>query len=381
MVSQLFSPLSLRGVTFPNRVVIAPMTQFSAEDGVVGDWHLVHLGQYAASGAALVLTESCYVAPDGRHTPKCMSLYTDEQEKAIGRIAGFLTAHGNGFFGVQLCHAGRKASAKHPWEGGGTRSIQEGGYPTVGPSAVPLSPTWPAPHALETGEIQTLVDDYAAAAQRASNLGADVIELHGAHGYLLHQFMSPISNHRTDRYGGDIANRIRFPMEVFEAVRGIFPTDRPIGMRLSATDWVPGGWDLESTIRISRELAALGCDYVHISSGGLSPDQEIVDGPGYQVGFAAEVKRAVDIAVIAVGQISDPRQAETILRAGQADMIGLARPVMFNPRWVWQAALDLGEETFYPRQYIRGHPSRWGARGAAIVGNHTYENRPRGGKS
>ncbi len=278
MASHLFAPLTLRSISLPNRVVIAPMTQFSAVDGVVGDWHFVHLGQFAASGAALVLTESCYVAPDGRHTPKCMSLYTDEQEHAIGRIAGFLHSHGNGRFGVQLCHAGRKASAKHPWEGGGSRRADEGGYPTVGPSSVPLAPSWPAPRALEVAEIQSVEEAFAAAARRAADLGADVIEIHGAHGYLLHQFMSPISNRRADRYGGDIANRIRFPLEVFEAVRAVFPPERPVGMRLSATDWVPGGWDVQSTVHLARELEALGCDYVHISSGGLSPDSGLSTG-------------------------------------------------------------------------------------------------------
>ncbi|MGI9520688.1 MAG: NADH:flavin oxidoreductase/NADH oxidase [Hyphomicrobiaceae bacterium] len=376
MASKLFRPIELRGLTMPNRIVVAPMTQFSADDGVAGDWHFVHLGQFALSGAGLILTESCYVEPTSRNAPSCLSLYTDEQERAVSRVAGFINEFGNGAFGVQLCHAGRKASAKTPHEGGGPKPPSEGGYQAVAPSEVPISPAWPTPRALTVRDIQDIVTKFSASADRVARSGASVIELHGAHGYLLHQFMSPISNHRTDQYGGSLENRMRFPLEVFEAVRRVFPSDKPIGMRLSATDWVDGGWDVKSTVAISSELRALGCDYVHISSGGLSPDQEIVDGPGYQTGFAAEVKRVVDIPVITVGQISEPRQAETILQTGQADMVALARPMLFNPRWTWHAALELGEETFYPHQYRRGHPSRWGSRGANIVGNYAFENQP-----
>lgn len=377
MASFLFRPIELRGIVLPNRIVVAPMTQFSTDDGVAGDWHFVHLGQFALSGAALILTESCYVEPHSRNAPSCLSLYSDDQEAAIGRVAGFINEFGNGAFGVQLCHAGRKASAKTPQEGGGPRPLSEGGYQAVAPSAVPVSPAWPTPRALQVSEIQDLVDTFAASAQRVARTGASVIELHGAHGYLLHQFMSPISNQRGDRYGGNLENRMRFPLEVFEAVRAVFPADQPIGMRLSATDWVPGGWDVESTVQLVKELKALGCDYAHISSGGLSPDQKIVEGPGYQTGFASAVKRQVDITVITVGQISEPIQAETILQTGQADMVALARPMLFNPRWTWRAAQELGEETFYPHQYVRGHPSRWGSRGANIVGNHPFEKQPR----
>lgn len=376
MTSHLFRSIELRGITLPNRIVVAPMTQFSANEGVAGNWHLVHLGQFALSGPGLILTESCYVAPEARNAPSCLSIYSDAQEQAIEGIASFISSFGNGAFGVQLCHAGRKASAKTPTEGGGPRPVAEGGYQAVAPSDVAISPSWPVPRALSIGEIGEVVESFAAAARRAARAGLNMIELHGAHGYLLHQFMSPISNRRSDRYGGSLENRLRFPLEVFEAVRAVFPPDRPIGMRLSATDWVAGGWDVESTVCLARELQHLGCDYVHISSGGLSPDQEIVDGPGYQTGFAAEVKRHVDIAVITVGQISEPMQAETILQTRQADMVALARPMLFNPRWVWSAAQELGEETFYPSQYVRGHPSRWGSRGANIVGNYSFENQP-----
>jgi len=375
MTSRLFAPIELRGIVVPNRIVVAPMTQFSAPDGVAGDWHFVHLGQYALSGAGLILTESCYVAAEARNATSCLSIYSDEQEKAIGRIAGFIAEFGNGAFGVQLCHAGRKASARAPWEGGGPRPVSDGGYRAVAPSAVPIDEDWPAPHALEMGEIGALVARFAAAAERAHRAGASLIELHGAHGYLLHQFMSPLSNRRTDRYGGSLENRIRFPLEVFEAVRSAFPADRPVGMRVSATDWVAGGWDIDGTVRLAKELDALGCDYMHVSSGGLAPAQQIPVGPGYQVELAAAVKRQVGMPVIAVGQISEPLQAETILRSGQADMVALARAMLFNPRWVWHAAHELGEETFYPQPYLRGHPSKWGHRGMPIAGNYSFGNR------
>lgn len=377
MASCLFQPIELRGLTLPNRIFVAPMTQFSAPAGVAGDWHFVHLGQFALSGVALILTESCYVAAAARNATSCLSIYSDEQERAIGRVAGFIRANGNGAFGVQLCHAGRKASARAPWEGGGPRPVADGGYQAVAPSAIPISNSWPTPRPLSTEDVQDVVGLFAAAAARADRAGADLIELHGAHGYLLHQFMSPLANQRNDRYGGALENRMRMPLEVFEAVRAAFPADKPIGMRLSATDWAVGGWDVADTIRLCRELEALGCDYVHISSGGLAPDQQIVAGPGYQVGFASAVKAAVRIPVVAVGQISEPLQAESILRSGQADMVALARAMLFDPHWVWRAAHELGEETFYPQQYLRGHPSKWGGKGMPVLGNFSFENQPK----
>lgn len=377
MAALLFQPLPLRGLTLPNRIVVAPMTQFSADDGVGGEWHQVHLGQYALSGAALILTESCYVAAEARNATSCLSIYRDDQEAAIGRIARFIHEFGNGAFGVQLCHAGRKASARAPWDGGGPKPISAGGYQAVAPSATPISNSWPTPRALETAEVQDIVAMFAAGARRAADAGADLIEIHGAHGYLLHQFMSPLANQRTDRYGGAYENRIRLALETFEAVRAAFPADKPVGMRLSATDWSAGGWDVPDTVRLCQALEALGCDYVHISSGGLAADQQITAGPGYQVAFAAAVKAAVRIPVIAVGQISEPLQAESILRSGQADMVALARAMLFNPRWPWQAAYELGEDTFYPKQYLRGHPSKWGTKGMPIAGNFSFENQPK----
>ncbi len=369
MAAKLFEPIELRGLRLPNRIVVAPMTQFSAADGVAGDWHLMHLGQYAVSGAALVLTESTYVAADARNAPSCLSLYSDEQEAALARIARFFTTHSDGHFGVQLCHAGRKASAREPWKGGGPLPVEEGGYEAVAPSAVPLSDKWPPPRPLSADAVCEVVQGFVDAALRASRAGARAIELHGAHGYLIHQFLSPLTNRRNDEYGGSLANRMRFALEVFEAVRAVWPAELPIGMRVSATDWVAGGWSVEETVELARALAALGCDYIHVSSGGLSPAQRIAVGPGYQTPFAEAVKAAVDMPVIAVGQISEPRQAETILLDGQADMVAMARPMLFNPRWVWHAAQELGETLAYPRQYERGHPDRWGASGINAPGN------------
>ena len=369
MAAKLFEPIDLRGLRLPNRIVVAPMTQFSADEGVAGDWHLMHLGQYAVSGAALVLTESTYVAAGARNARSCLSLYTDEQEEAVARIARFFDAHSDGFFGVQLCHAGRKASAREPWKGGGPLPVSEGGYEAVAPSAVPLSEKWPAPTPLSADAVADVIQCFVEAAKRAERAGAKVIELHGAHGYLIHQFLSPLTNRRNDEFGGSLANRMRFAIDVFDAVRAEWPTDLPIGMRVSATDWVDGGWSVEETVELARALDARGCDYIHVSSGGLSPAQQITVGPGYQTGFAEAVKEAVDMPVIAVGQISDPRQAETILSSGQADMIALARPMLFNPRWAWHAAHELGEPMVYPRQYERGHPDRWGASGINAPGN------------
>lgn len=365
----LFAPLALRGLTLPNRIVVEPMTQFSTKDGTAGDWHLMHLGQYAVSGAGLVLTESTYVAPDARNTPMCLSLYTDEQEQAITRIKRFFDAYGTARFGVQLCHAGRRASAREPWLGGGPRAPADGGHETWAPSPIPISSRWPAPRPLDNAQMHRIRDAFVAASRRAWQAGADVIELHCAHGYLMHQFLSPLSNQRTDRYGGNLENRMRFPLEVFAALRAASPDDKPVGVRVSATDWVAGGWDLAQTITFAKALQALGCDFIDVSSGGLSTEQRIVVGPGYQTPFAAAIKAAVRMKVIAVGLITDPHQAEAILRDGHADMIGLARAVMYDPRWPWHAAHALGAAMDYPRQYERAHPSRAGAAGINAPGN------------
>ncbi len=369
MAIRLFQPIELRGLRLQNRIVVPSMTQFSADDGVAGDWHLMHLGQFAASGAALVNTESTYVEPRARNAPTCLSLYTDEQAQAIARIVDFFKQHGSTRFGIQLCHGGRKASSKEHWRGGGPLALDEGGYEAVAPSPVPIKPDWPVPKALDPGGIRAIVDKFVEAARRADRTGADLIEIHAAHGYLLHQFLSPITNRRGDAYGGPLENRMRLVLEVFEAVRAAWPDNKPVGIRVSATDWAAGGWTVEETVQLARCLEGLGCDYIHVSSGGLTPEQIIEVGPGYQTGFAAAVKAAVKMPVITVGQITEPRQAESILRTGLADLVGVARMMLFNPRWPWVAAHELGCEVPYPRQYERAHPSRWSMSGVASPGN------------
>jgi NADPH2 dehydrogenase len=361
MAARLFEPLDLRNLRLANRILVEPMTQFSAEDGVAGDWHLMHLGQFAVSGAGMVLSESCYVGADARNHPSCLSLYTDAQQEAVARICRFFAAHGDAAFGVQLCHGGRKASSRPHWEGGGKLEREAGGYEAVAPSAVPIRPDWEAPRALAITEIQAIIGQFADAARRAARAGCRVLQVHGAHGYLIHQFLSPVTNRRTDRYGGSLDNRMRFGLEVFEAVRAAWPAEMPLGYRISATDWVAGGLTGEESVDFARHLDAMGCDFIDVSTGGLAPEQRIETGPGYQVPFAAAVKQAVRMKVAAVGQITEPVQAETILRSGQADLIGLARMMLFNPRWPWTAALELGADLPYPKQYDRAHPSRWAA--------------------
>jgi 2,4-dienoyl-CoA reductase-like NADH-dependent reductase (Old Yellow Enzyme family) len=369
MAVRLFEPLTLRGTVLQNRIVVEPMTQFSAKAGVAGDWHLMHLGQFAVSGAALVFTESTYVTAEARNAPESLSIYTDEQEAAIARIISFFHTHSSTKFGVQLCHGGRKASSRPHWVGGGPLPIEEGGYEAVAPSPVPIKEGWPVPRPLALQEIPAIVGMFRSAASRAERAGADILEIHGAHGYLIHQFLSPITNRRNDAYGGSAENRMRFGLEVFEAVRAVWPQDKPLGIRVSATDWAAGGWTVEDTIAFACRLDAMGCDFMDVSSGGLTGEQRIETGPGYQTGFAAAIKARVGMRIITVGQISNPHQAESILRTGQADLIGLARPILYNPRWPWMAAEELGAKAFYPPQYQRAQPTMWRLPGAGAPGN------------
>ncbi len=359
----------MRGLTLANRIVVEPMTQFSADEGVAGDWHIMHLGQFAVSGAALVLTESCYVEAIARNNPSSLALYTDEQEVAIGRINEFFHHHGNAAFGVQLCHGGRKASSRPHWDGGGKLNFDQGGYEAVAPSPIAIRDGWPVPRELKISEIQDIISMFRNSALRAERAGLDLIELHFAHGYLVHEFLSPKTNRRHDLYGGSLDNRLRLATEIFEAVRDVWPDDRPLGVRVSATDWVDGGWDVDDTIVLAKRLDSLGCDFIDVSSGGLMPDQKIITGPGYQTRFAAAVKANVEMKVITVGQITEPRQAEEILRTNQADLIGVARIMLFNPHWPWKAAFELGADVWYPKQYERAHPDRWGHPGASAPGN------------
>jgi 2,4-dienoyl-CoA reductase-like NADH-dependent reductase (Old Yellow Enzyme family) len=317
----------------------------------------------------MLLTESTYVDAEARNAPLCLSLHNDAQEAAIGKIAGFFHDHGTARFGCQLCHGGRKASSRLPWDGGGPMPIKDGGYQAVAPSALAVRNHWPVPKALEVSEIKSIIDQFARSAERAMRADLDVIELHGAHGYLIHSFLSPFTNRRTDDYGGSLRNRMRFGLEIFDAVRSVWPEDKPIGFRVSATDWIDGGLSVADTVSFAKQLDALGCDFIDVSSGGLDPLQQIETGPGYQTAFAAAVKAAVKMKVVAVGQITSPQQAESILRTGLADLIGLARIMLYNPRWPWYAAHELGVDIDYPHQYERANPKRWSTSAVSSPGN------------
>lgn len=356
MPSTLFSPISLRGVTAQNRVTVAPMCQYQAIDGVPNDWHLVHLGQFAQSGPGLIFTEATGVAPEGRITPGCTGIYDDASEAAWARIVGFVKSVGDAAVGIQLSHAGRKGSTVAPWEGGGLIE-GDGAWVTDAPSAVPYLDGWPAPRALDGDGLARVKGAFVDAAQRAARAGFDVIQLHAAHGYLLHQFLSPITNVREDAYGGSAKARMRFPLEVFEAVRTAFPSDKSVMVRLSATDWIEGGWDVDQSVAFCAALREAGCDMVDVSSGGLDQRQKITTGPGYQVAFGDRIRREAGIPVMTVGQITDPIQAETILATGQADMVALARSMLWDPRWTWRAAVALGEELSLPAPYARCNPA------------------------
>lgn len=357
MDSVLFSPFRLRGLTLRNRVIVAPMCQYSAIDGTASDWHLMHMGQFAVSGSGLFITEATAVSPEGRISDRCLGLYSDDNERALARVVAFCKEWGNTPIGIQLAHAGRKASSSAPGTGLPPGPLGPSGWPTVAPSSVPFAAGWPAPQALDAAGLDRIRQAFVEAARRAARVGLDLIELHAAHGYLLHQFLSPISNRRTDAYGGSLDNRMRFPLEVFEAVRAVWPADRPLGVRVSATDWVDGGWTVDETVALARTLKARDCDFIHVSSGGTSMEATIPGGPGYQVPFAARIRRESGLAVIAVGLIAEARQAETIVRTEQADLVALARAMLFDPHWTWRAAAELGAEATYPYQYARAHPS------------------------
>ncbi|MHB8178390.1 MAG: NADH:flavin oxidoreductase/NADH oxidase [Vulcanimicrobiaceae bacterium] len=354
MSPTLFSPISLRSVTFDNRIVVSPMCQYSAHAGSAGDWHVVNLGHLALGGPGLVFFEATHVSAEGRITPNCLGLYNDENEIAIARVVRFLRDYTPVKIGIQLAHAGRKGATLPPWEGGGPVGDART-WQTVAPSALPYDDTWRTPVALDARGMQKVRDDFVAAAGRAARLGIDVVELHFAHGYLAHQFLSPLSNVRTDEYGGSLENRMRFPLELFDAVRRAWPGTKPLGVRVSATDYVEGGWTLEETVVLASQLAARGCDFVDVSSGGLSPLQTLTPEPGYQVGFSRAVREATGIATIAVGLIVDPLHAERIVAGGDADFVALARGFLRDPRWGWNAADALGAQAFCPPQYRRAY--------------------------
>lgn len=356
MPSTLFKPIELRGVQVPNRITVAPMCQYSATDGVPSDWHLVHLGQFAQSGPGLIFVEATGVEAEGRITPGCTGLYDDATEAGFARIVAFMNSVGHSVVGIQLGHSGRKGSTVAPWEGGGLIEGPEA-WKTECASAVPYLPGWPEPRAMDAAAVNRVKAAFVDAAKRADRAGFDVIQLHIAHGYLLHQFLSPITNQRTDNYGGSPENRMRFPLEIFEAVRATFPDEKPVMVRLSATDWIEGGWDVDQSVVLCQALKDLGCDMVDVTSGGLDQRQKITVGPGYQVGFSERIRREAQIPTMAVGQITDPVQAETILMSGQADMVALARGMLWDPRWTWKAAVAMGEEIALPAPYARCNPA------------------------
>ena len=356
-MSVLFSPLEVGGLRLRNRIVIAPMCQYSAEDGCMTDWHVIHLGQLALSGAALLTIEATAVTPEGRISYADTGLWSDENEEAMGRVLASVRGWSDMPIAIQLGHAGRKASTDKPWFGG--RQIAPGqpnGWQTVAPSPIPFLADENPPLELDRSGLDRILAAFAGAAERAARLGLAAVQLHGAHGYLLHQFLSPLSNKRTDEYGGCLENRMRFPLEVFDAVRAVFPSERPVTMRVSATDWVERGWDVEQTIEFARALEQRGCAAIHVSSGGLDPRQKIPVGPSYQVPLARAVKGAVDIPVVAVGLITGFEQAEAVVGTGDADLVALARGMLYDPRWPWHAAAHLGGRVEAPPQYLRSQP-------------------------
>ncbi|MEK1886325.1 MAG: NADH:flavin oxidoreductase/NADH oxidase [Phyllobacterium sp.] len=358
--TKMFSPISIGGLALRNRIVIAPMCQYSAEDGQMTDWHLIHLGMLANSGAGFLTIEATAVSPEGRISYGDVGLYDDACEGAMRRVLEGVRRWSDMPIGIQLGHAGRKASSELPWKGGSQiRPGDANGWKTVAPSAVPFKEIYDAPAALDSDGLARLRKAFADAAARAARLDLAAVQIHGAHGYLLHQFLSPVSNHRTDAYGGSLENRMRFPLEIFETVRAAFPSERPVTMRVSATDWVDDGWNIDETIAFAQALEQRGCSAFHVSSGGLASNQQIVLGPNYQVPFARAVKAATRMPVIAVGLITEFEQAEAILGTGDADLIAIARAVLYDPRWPWHAAAHFGESVAAANQYLRCQPRQF----------------------
>lgn len=357
---KLFEPLRLGSLSLANRIVIAPMCQYSADGGRMTDWHLIHLGHLALSGAALLTIEATAVLPEGRITYKDVGLWDDETEAALARVVGSVRRWSEIPIAIQLGHAGRKASTNLPWKGGAQIAPAEpNGWQTVAPSPLPYIEGENAPEALDRAGMDRLRNGFAASAVRAARLDLDAVQVHAAHGYLLHQFLSPLSNRRDDEYGGDLENRMRFPLEVLDAVRTAFPAEKPVTVRVSGTDWVEGGWTIEDTIAFAQALEARGCSAIHVSSGGLDPAQSIPVGPSYQVPLARAVKKAVSMPVIAVGLITEFEQAEAIVGTGDADCVALARTILYDPRWPWHAAAHLGASVRAPDQYLRSQPRQY----------------------
>jgi 2,4-dienoyl-CoA reductase-like NADH-dependent reductase (Old Yellow Enzyme family) len=357
----LFDPITLRDLTLSNRIIVSPMCQYSSTDGFANDWHFVHLATRAVGGAGLVFTEASAVTADGRISPDDLGIWADVHVGALARIVRFVKGEGSAA-GMQIAHAGRKGSTLAPAEGGGALPVASGGWQPIGPTDVPFADNYPIPRAMTLIEIAEAIDAFRQAAERAQHAGFDVIEVHAAHGYLIHEFLSPISNTRTDEYGGSFENRIRFCLEVVEAVRKAWPERSPVFVRLSATDWVPDGWDLEQTVELARRLGRVGVDLIDCSSGGMVPHQTIPLAPGYQVPFAERIRRDAAIATGAVGLITTPTQANEILQREQADCVVLAREMLRDPYWPLRAGRELGYQVSWPTQYLRAAPAGTAAR-------------------
>ncbi len=365
-MTHLFQPLALRGITLSNRIAVSPMCQYQAVQGMPSDWHLVHLGGLAQGGAGLVLTEATAILPEARISPEDLGIWNDDQAEALARIVRFISAQG-AVAGIQLAHAGRKASSFAPWKGTGSLPLADGGWRPVAPSSLPFDAAWTEPAALDEAGIQRIIQGFVSATRRALAAGFQVVELHAAHGYLLHQFLSPLANHRQDGYGGSLEHRSRLLREVVRAVRSVWPETLPLFVRISATDWADGGWDLAQSIALAKGLRDLGVDLVDCSSGGLVPGASIPLAPGYQVTFAARIRAEAGLATGAVGLITAPDQAERILAEGQADLILMARELLRDPRWPLRAAQALGVAVPWPAPYAR----------AALPGPSSSSREPR----
>ncbi|MEQ1613205.1 MAG: NADH:flavin oxidoreductase/NADH oxidase [Hyphomicrobiaceae bacterium] len=362
MSAKLFSPIKLRDLTLDNRLIVSPMCQYSADDGSANDWHMMHLGALSNSGAGLLIVEATAVEREGRITHGCTGLYSDENEAAMKKVFDACRRRGTAKLGIQIGHAGRKASAKRPWEGANMNEPETvTPWQTKAPSAIPFADGWHVPQPFTPEEIEALPAKFAASTKRADRIGFDLAEAHGAHGYLLHTFLSPHSNTRTDQWGGSLENRMRAPLAIFKAMREAWPTGKPLGMRISAVDWVDGAWSIEDSIILSKKLKDLGCDFIDVSTGGIDLNIKPPVAPGFQVPFATAIKEKVGIPVMAVGMITEAEQAEAIVAKGEADMVAIARGFLDDPHWGWHAAYKLGAsaEVKYPPQYARAGLKAW----------------------
>lgn len=362
MTSPLFQPLELRGLTLQNRIVVAPMCQYSADDGAATDWHMIHLGQLALSGAGLAFAEATASEPAGRITPQCLGLWSDETEAALKRVVDACHAHGVTPLGIQVGHAGRKASVHPPQQGGGPLDAGDADAPawqTFGPSALPFADGWHTPKAMDRADMDRVIEGLAETAKRSVRVGFRAVEMHCAHGYLFSSFLSPLANKRNDAYGGEMDGRMRFPLEAFEAMRAAMPDDVPLGVRMNGVDWDDRGLTVEDAITFAKALKPLGCDFFDISGGGNSPVARPDLGPGYQAGHAEAVETATGVPTMAVGMIRDPKLAESLIASGKVSMVALARGLLYEPKWPWRAAFELGEDAPMPAQHARGFPTKW----------------------